>query len=259
MWIVLMKGVAKDGLYKLLNLPLNHSQVKSILLSSVSYSNLLSVCKINKPESMMSVVSKEHCTSCKDQRINKTLDCWHMRLGHPNASDLRKTLSACNITFGNKIFELSFCKACQYGKMHRLSFKSSESKSSTALEIIHSDLWGPAPTFSNQGFKYYIVFIDDKINYTWIYGLAHKSQAPSAFITFKNQIEKSFELKIKTIQCDMKGEYRAFEPYLRNEGIAIRYFCPYTHHQNGKAKRKYRHLVETGLTLLTQADIPLKF
>ena len=102
MWIVLMKGVAKDGLYKLLNLPLNHSQVKSILLSSVSYSNLLSVCKINKPESMMSVVSKEHCTSCKYQRINKTLDLWHMRLDHPNASD-RKTLSACNIAFGNKI------------------------------------------------------------------------------------------------------------------------------------------------------------
>ena len=83
--------------------------------------------------------------------------------------------------------------------MHGLSFKNSESKSSTALEIIHSDLWGPVPTVSNQGFKYYIAFIDDKTNYTWIYGLTHKSRALSAFITFKNQIEKSLELKIKTI------------------------------------------------------------
>ncbi|KAH9726481.1 retrovirus-related pol polyprotein from transposon RE2 [Citrus sinensis] len=149
--------------------------------------------------------------------------------------------------------------ACQCGKMHRLSFKSSESKSSTALEIIHNDLWGPAPTISNQGFKYYITFIDDKTNYTWIYGLANKSQELSAFIAFKNQIEKSLELKIKTIQCDMGGEYMVFEPYLRNEGITTRYSCPYTHHQNGKAERKYRHLVETGLTLLAQADIPLKF
>ena len=57
----------------------------------------------------------------------------------------------------------------------------------------------------------------------------------------------------------MGGEYRAFEPYLRNEGITIRYSCPYTHHQNGKAERKHRHLVETGLTLFAQADIPLKF
>ncbi|KAH9726484.1 retrovirus-related pol polyprotein from transposon RE2 [Citrus sinensis] len=116
-----------------------------------------------------------------------------------------------------------------------------------------------APTISNQGFKYYITFIDDKTNYTWIYGLANKSQELSAFIAFKNQIEKSLELKIKTIQCDMGGEYMVFEPYLRNEGITTRYSCPYTHHQNGKAERKYRHLVETGLTLLAQADIPLKF
>ena len=57
----------------------------------------------------------------------------------------------------------------------------------------------------------------------------------------------------------MGGEYKAFEPYLRNEGINIRYSCPYTHHQNKKAERKHRHLVETGLTLLAQADIPLKF
>ena len=112
MGIILMKGVVKDGLYKLLNLPLNHSQIKSILLSSVSHSSLLSVCKINKPKSMMSVVSKEHCISCKDQRINKTLDLWHVRLGHPNVFDLRKTLSACNISVGNKMSELSFCKAC---------------------------------------------------------------------------------------------------------------------------------------------------
>ena len=143
--------------------------------------------------------------------------------------------------------------------MHRLSFKSSDSKSSTALEIMYNDLWGPAPTISNQRFKYYIAFIDDKTNYTWIYGLTNKSQALSAFITFKNQIEKSLELKIKTIQCDMGGEYKAFEPYLRNEGINIRYSSPYRHHQNGKAERQHRHFVEIGLTLLAQVDIPLKF
>ena len=143
--------------------------------------------------------------------------------------------------------------------MHKMSFKSSDTKSSTALEIIHNDLWGPAPTISNQGFNYYIAFIDDKTNYTWIYRLANKPQELSAFIAFKNQIEKSLELKIETIQCDMGGEYRVFEPYLRNEGIAIRYSCPYTHHQNGKVERKHIHLVETGLTLIAQADIPLKF
>ena len=109
---------------------------------------------------MLSVNCSEKCTS------SKVLDLWHLRLGHPNVIALRKTLSACNISLGNKKFDVSFYKACQYGKQHRLSFKSSETKTKHALEIIHSDLWGPAPTISNQGFRYYIAFIDDKTSYT---------------------------------------------------------------------------------------------
>ena len=172
---------------------------------------------------------------------------------------LEKNLSAYNISLRNKMSDLSFCKACQYGKQHILSFKSSETKTTSALEIIHSDLWGAAPTISNQGFRYYIAFIDDKISYTWIYGLTHKSQALTTFITFKNQIEKSLDLKIKALQHDMGGEYKAFETYLKHEGISLRYSCQYTHHQNRKAERKHIHLIETGLTLISQANLPLKF
>ena len=89
---------------------------------------------------MLSVNCSEKCTN------SKVLDMWHLRLGHPNVIALRKTLSACNISLGNKKFDVSFYKACQYGKQHRLSFKHSETKISKSLEIIHSDLWGPAPT-----------------------------------------------------------------------------------------------------------------
>ena len=33
--------------------------------------------------------------------------------------------------------------------------------------------------------------------------------------------------------------------------------CPHTHQQNGTAERKHRHIVETGLTLLAHASVPL--
>ena len=138
-------------------------------------------------------------------------------------------------------------------------FKHSETKTSKALEIIHNDLWGPTPTESNQSFRYYISFIDDKTRYTWIYRLTRKSQALTLFMSFKNQVEKSLELKIETLQYDMGGEYKIFEQYLKHEGISLRYSCPYTYHQNGKVERKHKHLVETGLTLLAQSGLPLKF
>ena len=57
----------------------------------------------------------------------------------------------------------------------------------------------------------------------------------------------------------MGGEYKAFEPYLKHEGISLRYSCPSTDHQNGKVERKHKHLVEARLTLLAQSELPLKF
>jgi hypothetical protein len=35
--------------------------------------------------------------------------------------------------------------------------------------------------------------------------------------------------------------------------------CPHTHQQNGAIERKHRHIVETGLALLSHAHLPLKF
>lgn len=151
-----MKGVAKDRLHKLLNLPHDHSQIKSALLSSVSFLCSLSVYQANKPETMVFVSCCVNCTNNENSGINTTLDLWHMRLGHPNVVALKKTFLACNIFTRNKFSKLSFCKACHLGKQHRLSFNNSDSKTLVALEIIHSDLWGPAPTLSNQGFKCYI-------------------------------------------------------------------------------------------------------
>lgn len=54
-------------------------------------------------------------------------------------------------------------------------------------------------------------------------------------------------------------EYRSFETYLRQEGIIFRHNCSHTHHQNDVVERKHRHIVETGLTLLTQAQMPFSF
>lgn len=122
------------------------------------FPNLLSVCTINKLESIVSVSSNANRTSKKDQRINKILDMWHMQLGHLNVFDLRKTLSAFNISFGNKMSELSICKPCQFGEQHRLSFKSS--KTYVALKIIHNNFWVLLPQLQIKIKSIILVFID---------------------------------------------------------------------------------------------------
>ena len=71
--------------------------------------------------------------------------------------------------------------------------------------------------------------------------------------------ELQYNSKIKALQTDNGGEFRVFLPYLHSYGIQPRFTCPYTSQQNGVAERKYRHIAEMGLTLLSHAAMPLKF
>ena len=181
---------------------------------------------------------------------------WHMRLGHPNSTILCQVLKVVPHIQGNKI---DFCAACKFGKMHQFNFPYSLHKSKRPFEIVHSDLWGPFPHVSSEGYNYYIHFVDDFTRFTWIFPLKVKFEAYSKVIQFQTFVERQFEHKIKCLQTDWGGEYRSFVPFLQNLGIHFRHPCPHTHQQHGKAERKHQHIVEMGLTLLAQAKLPLKF
>ncbi|CAL9234412.1 unnamed protein product, partial [Arabidopsis halleri] len=51
-------------------------------------------------------------------------------------------------------------------------------------------------------------------------------------------------------------EFLALRPYLQSNGIAHLTSPPHTPEHNGVSERKYRHIVETGLTLLSTASMP---
>ena len=143
--------------------------------------------------------------------------------------------------------------------MHQFSFPISQNKTKNPFEIVHSDLWGPSPHLSTEGYKYYIHFVDDLTRFTWIFPLKTKSEAYSKVVQFQTFVERQFEHKFKCLQTDRGGKYRSLVPFLQNLGIQFKHPCPHTHQQHGKAKRKRQHIVEMGLTLLAQAKLPLKF
>jgi len=86
-------------------------------------------------------------------------DLWHRRLGHPG-SEKMKILSSDperGVVFSEKTDAV--CVDCVKGKKHRNPFpKSTETKASDILEIIHSDLCGPFPS-SYSGSKYMLSII----------------------------------------------------------------------------------------------------
>lgn len=59
--------------------------------------------------------------------------------------------------------------------MQKLPFKESQTRSSNALELVHSDVFTlRTPSFT--GLRHMVTFIDDYSRYTWVYFLKEKSE-----------------------------------------------------------------------------------
>ena len=113
-------------------------------------------------------LSSNPCNSAFHVSVfNKTL--WHLRLGHPSDQVLKHLFPNAKIDLNKYTFVNNDCTHYLYGKIHNLPFPKSSFTASTPFELIHSDLWGPAPITSINGFKYYVFFIDHFTIFTWIY------------------------------------------------------------------------------------------
>lgn len=117
-----------------------------------------------------------------------SMGIWHHRLGHPHM-DILQQLSRNKAIVFNKSSVSSVCESCQLGKSSKLPFMSSDFVSSGPLQRIHCDLWGPSPVVSTQGFKYYVILIDNHTRFTWFYPLRLKSEFFSIFLRFQQLVE----------------------------------------------------------------------
>jgi hypothetical protein len=124
---------------------------------------------------------------------------WHHRLGHASTSIVQQVLSRHKISFASDSNNKQVCDACQKGKSHQLPYPKSTSVSTSPLDLVFSDFWGPAPTSVGR-FNYYVSFIDDYSKFTWIYLLRHKSEVFQCFSDFQNLVERQFNKKIRAMQ-----------------------------------------------------------
>ncbi|XP_010545858.1 PREDICTED: uncharacterized protein LOC104818098, partial [Tarenaya hassleriana] len=187
--------------------------------------------------------------------VKSTVCAWHSRLGHPSVEILHKVLCRLSLPSSSSS-SLSFhCEFCSINKSYKLSFFSSSVMSSRPLEVVFSDVW-MSPIESFNGYRYYVVFVDHFTRYTWLYPLKRKSHVSDIFVRFKSLVETRFQSKLMSLYSDNDGEYVALKNYLSVNGISHYTTPPHTPEHNGISERKHRHIVETGLTLLTHSSIP---
>lgn len=75
--------------------------------------------------------------------INKTLLIFHQQLGH-----------SASIHQPN-------CPICPFAKLACITFPHSTSTTSRPFALIHLDIWGPYHTLNHNGFRFFLIVVDD--------------------------------------------------------------------------------------------------
>lgn len=187
-----------------------------------------------------------------------SLRSWHERLGHQNATHVKKFLQARNIDFIDENFE---CEACIYGKHHRSSFKSREEKSKKCGEIIHTDVCGPFQENSIGGSRYFLLLKDDYSHFRFVYFMKQKSEVAEIIKKCVKLIQKEHGHSVRIIRSDNGTEFvnDELKTFFEEAGIHHQRTVPYTPEQNGCAEREMRTIVESARTMLQAKQIEKKF
>ena len=218
-------------------------------------------CKLpNQSTEMINVLSsKQPCNT-------ESFTIWHNRLGHVSKERMNLLSKESILPPLNHHEQDKTCIECAKGKLTNLR-KKGAIRSEKLLEIIHTDICGPFPVDTHDGFKYFITFTDDFSRYGYVYLITEKSKALEMFKIYKAEVENQLDSKIKVVRSDRGGEFYGkftekgrnpgpFANFLQQEGIVAQYTNPGTPQQNGVSKRRNRTLIEMVRSMMCCTKLP---
>ncbi|CAL2241924.1 unnamed protein product [Prunus armeniaca] len=218
-------------------------------------------CKLpNQSTEMINVLSsKQPCNA-------ESFTLWHKRLGHVSKERMNLLSKESILPPLNHHEQDKTCIECAKGKLTNLR-KKGAIRSEKLLEIIHTDICGPFPVNTHDGFSYFITFTDDFSRYGYVYLITEKSKALKMFKIYKAEVENQLDSKIKVVRSDRGGEFYGkftekgrnpgpFANFLQQEGIVAQYTNPGTPQQNGVSERRNRTLIEMVRSMMCCAKLP---
>ena len=192
------------------------------------------------------------------------LHLWHNRLGHVNEQQLKELLKHADGINFNKNDKLSKCSVCIEGKLTR-SRKYYENKTKIKtkqiLERIHTDLCGKLPVPTNQGYEYFVSYIDDYSRFSNIYLLKRKCDQFETLRNYIAKVELKTGNKVKIIRCDGGGEYicNVMRDWCRIKGIQLEYTHKNSPFENAVAERYNKTELAMMRCCIIQSGVPKSF
>ena len=211
-----------------------------------------------KVTELVALTNEQGPTKCSE------LELWHRRFCHLNIRGLA-LMKDKEFVVGLKNSNLKGdcqCEICSLSKINAAStVKNVDITSTSPLDLLHADLWGPARTASHGGARYILVIIDDFSRMAYIAPIKTKDQTFAEFTKFVTAMETRLERKVKQLRTDNGSEFcsKEFEDFLEKKGIHHQKTNVYSPAMNGVAERFNRTLLDGTRALLADSGLPTQF
>ncbi|CAI7788629.1 unnamed protein product [Closterium sp. NIES-54] len=141
------------------------------------------------------------------------------------------------------------CLDCTKIKLRQQPHPASPSVAAAPLDLVHMDVWDPAPIAARGGHRYFLLIVDDHT----------KAEAPEAIMAWVNQAHTTFGTKVKRLHSDGGGEFcnTKLETFCSFLGILQNFTLPDSPQQNGIAESRNHTLVQITRCLLSHSHAPL--
>ncbi|CAI7821976.1 unnamed protein product [Closterium sp. NIES-53] len=194
---------------------------------------------------------------------------WHHCLGHPSMPRLRGMHSRLLVSGLPRSLPplppspAPPCLPCVEGWQRAAPHSSSFPPTTTPLQTLHMDVWGPARVSGQSRERYFLLVVDEYTGYTMVFTLRSKGEVVDVLIpwirTVRLQLCERFhqDLPVLGLHSDRGGEFSSdlLRDFCRREGILESFTLPDSPKQNGIAERR-TGVMEVARTSMIHAAAP---
>ncbi|CAI7766482.1 unnamed protein product [Closterium sp. NIES-54] len=119
------------------------------------------------------------------------------------------------------------CLPCVEGRQHAAPHSSEFPLTTAPLQILHMDVWGPAPVVGTDQERYFLLVVDDYTRYTSVFPLRCKADVSGVLIPWiratRRQLRERFSQNFPVLRMHSYrgGEFSSdlLAEFCRDEGI----------------------------------------
>ncbi|CAI7883074.1 unnamed protein product, partial [Closterium sp. NIES-54] len=208
--------------------------------------------------------------SCSCRLLSHQTLLWHHCLGHPSLPRLCDMHSRLFVSGLPKSLPplppspASPCLPCVEGRQRAAPHSSSLPPTTSPLQTLYMDMWGPARVNEQGRERYFLLVVDDHTWYTKVFPLRRKGEVVDVLIpwirTVRLELSERFsqDLPVLHLHSDRGGEFSfiLLRDFCRGEGILQSFMLPDSPQQNGIAERRIGLVMEVARTSMIHAAAP---